>query len=55
MTATASTTAATRTRDVLPAALAREVESLLSAKARPSAERPTSIKDAVVRWLNEEL
>jgi hypothetical protein len=54
-TATAATSASTRTRDVLPLAMAQGFEG--SRLARPSlpSERPASIKDAIIRWLNEEL
>ncbi|SEU28769.1 hypothetical protein [Stigmatella erecta] len=49
------TQAATRTREVLPTPLARELEGLLGPHARPPAGRPPTIKDAIIRWLNEEL
>ncbi|SEL15683.1 hypothetical protein SAMN05444354_104140 [Stigmatella aurantiaca] len=50
-----STHAATRTREVLPTPLARELEGLLGPHARPLSGRPPTIKDAIIRWLNEEL
>ena len=53
--ATTVTSAGTHIRQVLPPAMARELEG--SRLARPSslAERPASIKEAIIRWLNEEL
>jgi hypothetical protein len=45
----------TRTREALPAALLRDRDGAASARTRQSAERPASIKDAIIRWLNEEL
>lgn len=42
-----------RTREALPASSTREMEA--GASRSRSAERPASIKDAIVRWLNEEL
>ncbi|EAU62055.1 hypothetical protein [Stigmatella aurantiaca] len=54
MPATAAVSAATRTREVLPTPLARELEGLLGPRIR-NAGRPPSIKDAIIRWLNEEL
>lgn len=53
--ATASTSAPTRTRDVLPLALSRDFEGWRGSRTQSPAERPTSIKEAVIRWLNEEL
>jgi hypothetical protein len=47
--------AAPRTREALPPGLVRELEGTARARARQAGERPTSIKDAIVRWLNEEL
>jgi len=55
MPSTAAAYAATRTREVLPTPLARELEGLLGPHARPLAGRPPTIKDAIIRWLNEEL
>ncbi len=50
------TTVQTRTREPLPAALLRELDGTTLARTRTAAEqRPTSIKDAIIRWLNEEL
>ena len=54
-TATAATTASTRTREVLPHLLARDFEGTRSTHAQSPSGRPASIKEAVVRWLNEEL
>lgn len=45
----------TRTREALPPALARDLESHASPRTRSATERPASIKDAIIRWLNEEL
>ena len=56
-----STSAATRmhvqrrTREALPPSLTRDLDGTASARTRSAAERPTSIKDAIIRWLNEEL
>ncbi len=44
-----------RTRDALPPGLLRDLDGTPRARARQASERPTSIKDAIVRWLNEEL
>lgn len=54
-TATAATTASTRTRDVLPLALARDFEGARLTHAQSPSGRPASIKEAIIRWLNEEL
>lgn len=54
-TATASTTASTRTREVLPFALARDYEGTRSTHPQSPSGRPASIKEAIMRWLNEEL
>jgi hypothetical protein len=51
--ATAATS--TRTRDVLPLALARDFEGTRTARPQSPSERPASIKEAILRWLNEEL
>ncbi|XXF80803.1 hypothetical protein P2318_13900 [Myxococcaceae bacterium GXIMD 01537] len=48
------TTVQSRTREALPAALIRELDSA-TLRARTPGERPASIKDAIIRWLNEEL
>ena len=49
-------TVQTRTREPLPAALMRELDGHTAARTRTGAEqRPASIKDAIIRWLNEEL
>jgi hypothetical protein len=53
--ATAATTASTRTRDVLPLGLSRDFEGPRAARPQSPSERPASIKEAVTRWLNEEL
>lgn len=52
---TARTTVQMRTREALPPSLGRDLESIASPRPRSSGERPTSIKDAIIRWLNEEL
>jgi hypothetical protein len=54
-TATASITARTRTRDVLPLGLARDFEGSRGSRPQQPSERPASIKEAIMRWLNEEL
>jgi hypothetical protein len=55
MPPTSATQAATRTREVLPTSLARELEGLLGPHARPLTGRRPTLKDAIIRWLNEEL
>ncbi len=45
----------TRTRESLHTALIRDLDGNAAARTRSTAERPTSIKDAIIRWLNEEL
>jgi hypothetical protein len=52
---TATSPAATRLREALPLSLVRELEGVLSGRHPPPAERPASIKEALIRWLNEEL
>lgn len=54
-TATVSITASTRTRDVLPLGLARDFEGSRATRPQQNSERPASIKEAIMRWLNEEL
>ena len=54
-TATATTTASTRTRDVLPLGLARDFEGARPTHPQSPSGRPASIKEAIMRWLNEEL
>ncbi|HLL04473.1 MAG TPA: hypothetical protein VK539_28070 [Myxococcaceae bacterium] len=54
-TATASTTASTRTREVLPFALTRDYEGARPTHPQSPSGRPASIKEAIMRWLNEEL
>ena len=54
-TATAATTASTRTREVLPLGLTRDFEGTRPTHPQSPSGRPASIKEAVVRWLNEEL
>jgi hypothetical protein len=53
--ATVATAAATRIREVLPRAMARDLEGTRLARPSPPSERPASIKEAIIRWLNEEL
>ena len=53
--ATASTSAGTRTREVLPLAMAQGFEDTRLARPSSPSRRPASIKEAVIRWLNEEL
>jgi hypothetical protein len=38
-----------------PLALPRELEGTRMAHFRPAVERPASIKEAIVRWLDAEL
>jgi hypothetical protein len=54
-TATAATTASTRTREVLPFALPRDFEGGRPTHPQSPSGRPASIKEAIMRWLNEEL
>ena len=53
--ATAATSAATRIRQVLPLAMTRELEGKRPAHPSSPSERPASVKEAIIRWLNEEL
>jgi hypothetical protein len=46
----------TRTREPLPPSLTRDWDGIVPSRNRGAAnERPPSIKDAIIRWLNEEL
>lgn len=46
----------TRTRETLPPSLTRDWDGTATSRNRGAAsERPPSIKDAIIRWLNEEL
>jgi len=53
---TAATATDTRhIRDVLPLGLIRELQGVRPPQPPPREEPPSSIKVAIVRWLNEEL
>jgi hypothetical protein len=52
-TATASDTR--HLHELLPAGLVRDLPGMSAALLRPSASPPSSIKAAIVRWLNQEL
>ncbi len=52
-TATASDTR--HIRDVLPTGLIRELQGARPAQPPPRQESSSSIKGAIIRWLNEEL
>lgn len=47
----------TRTREPLPPSLTRDWDGTAAATRNRggASERPPSIKDAIIRWLNEEL
>jgi hypothetical protein len=53
--ATATPNAGTHIRQVLPLAMARDLEGTRLAHPSSPSERPASIKEAIIRWLNEEL
>ncbi|MCP3169281.1 hypothetical protein [Myxococcus qinghaiensis] len=44
-----------RTREHLSPARLYDVETTRGPRARPASERPTSIRDAIIRWLDQEL
>ncbi|WP_205520334.1 hypothetical protein [Pyxidicoccus caerfyrddinensis] len=44
-----------RTREPAPAALVRDSDAVRTPRTRLAAERPASIRDAIVRWLDQEL
>lgn len=51
----ASRSSASRTREPVPAALVRDADAVRTPRTRLAAERPASIRDAIVRWLEQEL
>ena len=53
--ALATRSASTRTREPVPAALVRDSDAVRTPRTRLAAERPASIRDAIVRWLDQEL
>ncbi|MFP2923807.1 hypothetical protein ACLESO_01065 [Pyxidicoccus sp. 3LG] len=46
---------APRSREPAPAALVRDSDSVRSPHTRLASERPASIREAIVRWLDQEL
>lgn len=44
-----------RTREPAPAALVRDSDAVRTPRTRLAAERPASIRDAIIRWLDQEL
>ena len=44
-----------RTREAVPAALVRDSDAVRTPRTRLAAERPASIREAIVRWLEHEL
>ncbi|WP_224242840.1 hypothetical protein [Hyalangium gracile] len=52
---TASPTDTRHVREVLPLGLMRDLPGMSAALPAPPAEPPSSIKAAIVRWLNAEL
>jgi hypothetical protein len=55
MNAAATRTSAPLTREPVPATLVRDADALRTPRTRLAAERPASIRDAIVRWLEQEL
>jgi hypothetical protein len=51
----AARTSAPLTREPVPATLVRDADALRAPRTRLAAERPVSIRDAIVRWLEQEL
>ena len=52
---TATATDTRHIRDVLPLGLIRDLPGARATQPPPREEPPSSIKVAIVRWLNEEL
>lgn len=54
---TTRTQVQTRTRETLPPSLTRDWDGSATPRGNrgSASERPPSIKDAIIRWLNEEL
>lgn len=44
-----------RTREPAPAALVRDSDAVRAPRTRLASERPSSIREAIVRWLDQEL
>jgi hypothetical protein len=44
-----------RTREPAPAALLRDSDAVRAPRTRMASERPSSIREAIVRWLDQEL
>jgi hypothetical protein len=51
----AARSSAPLTREPLPPPLMRDADALRAPRTRLAAERPASIRDAIVRWLEQEL
>jgi hypothetical protein len=52
---TATATDTRHIRDVMPLGLTRELQGARPSQSPPRQEPPSSIKGAIIRWLNEEL
>ncbi|QSQ25251.1 hypothetical protein JY651_10105 [Pyxidicoccus parkwayensis] len=44
-----------RTRESAPAVLVRDSDAVRTPRTRLASERPASIREAIVRWLDQEL
>ena len=53
--ALAPRTSSSRTREPVPAVLVRDSDSVRTPRTRLASERPASIREAIIRWLDQEL
>ncbi|WP_426752839.1 hypothetical protein [Myxococcus sp. Y35] len=53
--AVASRASLPRTRELMPASMLRDADAARSPRTRLDAERPASIREAIIRWLDQEL
>lgn len=53
--AVASRASLPRTRELMPASMLRDADAARLLRTRLDAERPASIREAIVRWLDQEL
>ncbi|WP_194858504.1 MULTISPECIES: hypothetical protein [unclassified Myxococcus] len=44
-----------RTRELMPASMLRDADAARLPRTRLDSERPASIREAIVRWLDQEL
>ncbi|MFP2957361.1 hypothetical protein ACLEPN_05885 [Myxococcus sp. 1LA] len=44
-----------RTLELMPAAMLRDADAVRTPRTRLAAERPASIREAIIRWLDHEL